>query len=270
MLLAGAFLLWGCEPAPQQGDTVGGGTTAGQRPPDTAPERAEGDEGLGARGRVVTVSRVVDGDTVEISPSIDGIEDVRLIGVDTPETHHPRYGEQPYGQRASEFTASELEGRSVALEFDVERVDDYGRLLAYVWTSGDSMFNEVLVREGYAQVATFPPNVEYTDRFLDAQRQARREQRGLWGLSAGQLCQQTDRGNGIGGCEGEQETQQEGADPVSEDECPADAPVKGNISSDGEKIFHVPGGQYYSVTDPEACFTDAEQAQQAGYRASMR
>ena len=61
------------------------------------------------------------------------------------------------------------------------------------------MFNETLVREGYAQVATFPPNVKYVDRYLEAQREARAASRGLWGLSAAELCQQTDRDNGIGG-----------------------------------------------------------------------
>jgi hypothetical protein len=55
------------------------------------------------------------------------------------------------------------------------------------------------VRESYAQVATFPPNVKYTDRFVVAQRDARAAKRGLWGLPKGKLCQQTDRGNGIGG-----------------------------------------------------------------------
>jgi micrococcal nuclease len=61
------------------------------------------------------------------------------------------------------------------------------------------MFNETLVEERYAQVATFPPNVKYVERFLEAQREARAANRGLWGLSAAELCQQTDRGNGIGG-----------------------------------------------------------------------
>ena|SRR5829696_1719095 len=61
------------------------------------------------------------------------------------------------------------------------------------------MFNETLLEEGYAQVATFPPNVRYVDRFLAAQEEARAAGRGLWGLSADQLSQQTDRGNGIGG-----------------------------------------------------------------------
>jgi micrococcal nuclease len=148
---------------------------------------------------VVTVSRVVDGDTVEVTPAMDGLTEVRLIGVDTPETSHPTYGEQPYGQQAKEFTVSRLEGVRMALEFDVEQVDPYGRLLAYVWMADSRMFNEVLLKEGYAQVATFPHNVKYVERFQEAQRETMEAHRGLWGLSEGQLCQQTDWGNGIGG-----------------------------------------------------------------------
>jgi hypothetical protein len=87
----------------------------------------------------------------------------------------------------------------VDLELDVQKIDPYGRLLAYVYLPEGRMFNEVLLEEGYAQVATFPPNVRYQERFLEAQREARARNRGLWGLSAGELCKQTDRGNGIGG-----------------------------------------------------------------------
>jgi micrococcal nuclease len=72
------------------------------------------------RGLRVTVSRVVDGDTVEITPAVDALTEVHLIGVDTPETSHPTYGEQPYGQQAKEFTVTRLEGKRVALEFDLE------------------------------------------------------------------------------------------------------------------------------------------------------
>jgi micrococcal nuclease len=174
----------------------------------------------------VTVTRVVDGDTIEVSPAVDGNEEVRLIGVDTPETKDPSTGVQPYGPEASEFTTSRLEGEEVGLEFDVERTDRYGRLLAYVYGPNDRMFNETLVREGYAQVATFPPNVMYTDRFLKAQREARKADRGLWGLSQAELCQQTDRGNDIGegtpGC---------GAEPEDEPEpTPAPSPSEGDLN----------------------------------------
>ena len=148
----------------------------------------------------VKVTRVVDGDTIDISPSVEGRSRVRLIGMDTPEVH---FGTQPYGPEASAFAKRELDGEEVRLELDVQKIDPYGRLLAYVYLPDGEMFNETLLEEGYAQVATFPPNVKYVDRFLEAQREAREANRGLWGLSAGELCQQTDRDNGIGGgCSG--------------------------------------------------------------------
>jgi micrococcal nuclease len=144
----------------------------------------------------VKVTRVVDGDTIDISPSVEGRSRIRLIGMDTPEVH---FGTQPYGPEASAFAKRELEGEEVGLELDVQKIDPYGRLLAYVYVPSGEMFNETLLEEGYAQVATFPPNVKYVDRFLEAQREARAANRGLWGLASGELCQQTDRDNGIGG-----------------------------------------------------------------------
>jgi micrococcal nuclease len=148
----------------------------------------------------VKVTRVIDGDTIDISPSVEGRSRVRLIGMDTPEVH---FGTQPYGPEASAFAKQELEGEEVGLELDVQKIDPYGRLLAYVYLPDGQMFNKTLVEEGYAQVATFPPNVKNQERFLEAQREARAANRGLWGLSAGEQCQQTDRDNGIGGgCSG--------------------------------------------------------------------
>ena len=139
----------------------------------------------GRSGVVATVTRVIDGDTVEISPAIDGIEDVRFIGVDTPELNDPACGEHPYGIEASEFTRAQLGGQEVELEFDVEKTDRYGRLLAYVYHG--EMFNETLLEEGYAQVATYPPNVKYVDRFEEAQAEARAANLGMWGLPADEL-----------------------------------------------------------------------------------
>ncbi len=71
------------------------------------------------------------------------------------------------------------------LELEVQKVDPYGRLLAHVYLTDGQMFNETLLEEGYAQMATFPPNVKYVNRFLEAQRESRAANRGLWGLSAG-------------------------------------------------------------------------------------
>lgn len=119
--------------------------------------------------------------------------------MDTPETKKPNCAPQPYGAEASTFTTLQLQGQQIGLELDVERTDRYARLLAYVYTSGGSMFNDTLLREGYAQLATFPPNVKYVERFQKTQAEARAAGKGLWGQSPEQLAQQTDRGNGIGG-----------------------------------------------------------------------
>jgi micrococcal nuclease len=72
-----------------------------------------------------------------------------------------------------------VEGKEVRLEFDAQWRDKYRRLLAYVYL-GDTMLNAELVRQGYAQVATFPPNVKYQELFLKLQREAREDRRGLW------------------------------------------------------------------------------------------
>jgi micrococcal nuclease len=140
------------------------------------------------------VSRVVDGDTLKLS----GGERVRLIGVDTPEVHYSekllrdskRNGRdaaaiQAMGARASEFTKSLVSGRKVRLEFDVERRDRYGRLLAYVYLEDGTFVNARIIEEGYGQVMTIPPNVKYADRFLELQRDARQARKGLWGEGGG-------------------------------------------------------------------------------------
>jgi micrococcal nuclease len=126
--------------------------------------------------QVTKVERVIDGDTLLLSTG----EEVRLIGVDTPETKHPRKPVEYFGKEASAFTKQLVEGKEVRLEFDVQRKDLYKRTLAYVYV-GETMLNAELVRQGYAQVATFPPNVKYQELFLMLQREAREANRGLWG-----------------------------------------------------------------------------------------
>jgi micrococcal nuclease len=93
-----------------------------------------------------------------------------------------------------------LQGRPVRLEFDVERIDRYGRTLAYVWL-GDDLFNETLVARGFAQVTTYPPNVKYVDRFLAAQRDARSHERGLWGAVCNQPKPEPVNTGGGGDCD---------------------------------------------------------------------
>jgi endonuclease YncB( thermonuclease family) len=124
------------------------------------------------------VVHVVDGDTIRVRLGTR-VEKVRYIGIDTPEVRHPSRGEEPGGREASAINRTLVSGRTVRLEMDVQTRDRHGRLLAYVWV-GDTMVNAELVRLGYAQVMTVPPNVRHQALFLDLQRQARARGRGLW------------------------------------------------------------------------------------------
>ncbi len=137
------------------------------------------------------VNRVVDGDTIKID--FNGKEEsLRLIGVDTPESVHSDASKNvPEGKVASDYAKSMLEGKEVAIEFDVQERDQYGRLLGYVWINGQ-MFNKTLMSEGYAKVATYAPNVRYVDDFTKLQGQARGNKKGFWrGGEFGQPAPQT-------------------------------------------------------------------------------
>ncbi len=141
-----------------------------------------------------TVIRVIDGDT--FSCSLDnGLEErVRLLGIDTPESRRNEKVERDslktgasldtliaLGKKSSNYTKSLLpKGTQIQLETDVQIRDRYGRLLAYVYLPDGQMLNALLVKEGYAQIMSIPPNVRYQDQFLSLQKEARENQRGLW------------------------------------------------------------------------------------------
>ena len=126
----------------------------------------------------VVVKAVVDGDTLRVSSN----ERVRLIGIDTPESVDPNRPAGCFGKEASAFTASLVPpGTSVRLVGDVEQRDRYGRLLAYVYRQSDGLFvNAELLRRGFAQLLTIPPNIAHADEFVAISRQAREGAQGLW------------------------------------------------------------------------------------------
>lgn len=137
-----------------------------------------GAAGAFSRGIVV---RAVDGDTI-IVRSGGRIEDVRLLGIDTPETVDPRRPVGCYGPEASAFTKHLVTGRTVMLRYDRELHDRYGRFLAYVWLAGRRpvFLNAELVRRGYARSYPFPPNTAHAALFAALQRSAAVAGRGLW------------------------------------------------------------------------------------------
>ena len=130
----------------------------------------------------VVVRKIVDGDTVDVS----GGERVRLIGIDTPETKALDRPVGCFGKEASRFMAELLPlGTEVRLVGDTEQRDRFGRLLAYVYRLADGLFvNAELLRRGYAQLLTIPPNIAHTDDFTAIARQAREGSQGLWAACA--------------------------------------------------------------------------------------
>ena len=124
------------------------------------------------------VTGVIDGDTI----IIQGGRRVRYIGVDTPEIENPSFGKKgkPLGQEATNLNKRLVSGKVITLEFDRERRDRYGRLLAYVWV--DSTFvNAELVKAGLARVIRYPPNLRYFSRLKKLEQEARDKQLGIWG-----------------------------------------------------------------------------------------
>ena len=191
------------------------------------------------------VVNVVDGDTIDVL--LGGEERrVRYIGVDTPETVDPRRPVGCFGAEAGARNRELVDGKTVGLERDVSETDDFGRLLRYVWLGGE-MVNAQLVEEGYATAATFPPDVKYAQLFASLQVEARERDRGLWGACV---------------------------TPEAQAGCPQPL-IKGNVSSSGEKIYHVPGGAFYEDTQideakGERWFCMEEDAVAAGWRRSSR
>ena len=125
------------------------------------------------------VVRAVDGDTIEVLLNGE-LEDVRYIGVDTPETVKPGTPVQCFGPRASHFDHRLVEHRRVRLVFGVERRDVYGRLLSYVYL-GDRFVNAELLRRGLARTLTIAPNDRFAKYFKRLEIGAARAGRGLWG-----------------------------------------------------------------------------------------
>jgi len=130
------------------------------------------------------VEKVIDGDTIVLK---DG-HTVRYLGIDTPEVRKKEgkdwiYEPQPFAEEASALNRKLVESKHVRLEYDVEKKDKYDRLLCYVFV-GDVFVNAKLLEEGLAFLYTYPPNVKYVDRFVELQKKARLEQKGIWKIYA--------------------------------------------------------------------------------------
>jgi micrococcal nuclease len=135
----------------------------------------------------------VDGNTVKVIYHRRG-ESIRLIGIDTPESRPNKKAVKDAQRTKSDIETITSQGREATgfvralvkpgifleIEFDVRMRDKYGRLLAYLYLPSGKMLNEEIVKAGYAQLMTIPPNVKYQERFLKEYREARETHWGLW------------------------------------------------------------------------------------------
>jgi micrococcal nuclease len=191
------------------------------------------------------VTRVIDGDTIELATG----QRVRYIGIDAPESVHPQKPVQCFGKEATSMNERLVARKQVRLEKDITDTDRYGRLLRYVYV-GNTFVNDYLARNGYAAATTYPPDVKYQERLRRAEHEAQQGQKGLW-----RACQ--DVGS---------------APPAQPDTKPSSiCTIKGNISAEDEKIYHLPGCESYIKTkiDPargEQYFCTEQEATSAGWR----
>lgn len=198
----------------------------------------------------VLVVRVIDGDTIELETG----QKIRYIGIDTPETVHPDKTVQCFGIEASNKNKELVEGKSVRLEKDVSETDRYGRLLRYVYLD-DIFINKFLVEEGFAYSSTYPPDVKYQEIFKASQQKAQEQKKGLW--------------SSCSNAQSNLQPPSTSANQTDESSCI----IKGNISSSGEKIYHMPGQHFYDKTvidesKGERWFCSEQEAISSGWRKS--
>jgi len=191
------------------------------------------------------VIRITDGDTIVVE--IDGQEfPLRYIGVDTPESGDIG------GSDATEFNRSLVEGKTVTLIKDSSEVDRYDRLLRYVFV-GDVFVNNELVRTGYASSGSWPPDTACDAQFANTYQTAKANMVGLWVPTKTAKpyipptpTLNTNKSGIVSGSEGGSSSAS--SCPNGCTEPPSGCVIKGNINSEGVKIFHVPGGGSYDVT----------------------
>ncbi len=223
------------------------------------------------------VVAVVDGDTIKVDYH-GKTTSVRLIGVNTPETVDPRKDVECFGEEASQFLRSLLEGKAVRLEPDISQSDrdKYDRLLRYIYLDGEDV-SLTIIQNGYGYEYTYNVPYQKQARYRAAQTEAENGKRGLW---ADGVCTksepvatkpQTPENEPANTSKPQNTAPVVTAPATSTQHCK----IKGNISSSGEKIYHMPGQQFYDKTvvdtsKGERWFCTEQEAVNAGWRKSKR
>jgi micrococcal nuclease len=134
-----------------------------------------------AQPGLYAIDHFVDGDTIAVK--MDGkVESIRMIGVDTPETHKPNAPVQCYGPAAAAYTKNLIGTNSVRLESDEKSTnrDRYNRLLRYVYLPDGRLVEAESIKNGYAFAYTDFPFTK-SDEFVKYQAEAKAASKGLWG-----------------------------------------------------------------------------------------
>ena len=202
---------------------------------ETTEETTEEETTEVSKKETAYVIRVIDGDTIEVDINGKAYK-VRYIGINSPEYN------QPFGDEATQANSSLVSGKTVILEKDVSETDKYGRLLRYVYV-GNLFVNAHLVKYGWAQASTYPPDVKYSDLFVSLEREARENNIGCWFIP--------------------EEIEEEPPPPAEEEKPPG--MFVGSKKSD---VYHYPSCRYVKniLSENIIWFSSVEDAKARGYR----
>lgn len=196
------------------------------------------------------VSWVIDGDTVRVKIG-DRTEPVRYIGINAPEVSNPPQPWEYAGREARDVNALLVARKKVRLELDAHDRDAYGRLLAYVYV-GDMLVNAEMIRRGYANALTVPPNVKHEALFARLEREARQGKQGLWQVRSLEAPSAAPA--------------PAPAPPTTAKSafgCPASHPIKGNLTTRGECVYFLPDRRG-AGKKAEFCFASENEARSNG------
>ncbi len=206
------------------------------------------------------VESVVDGDTIKINYN-GSLTSVRIIGVDTPETVDPRTTIECFGVEASDYLKQKIGGKTIRIAADTTQADrdKYNRLLRYIYLDGEDIGLSIIAN-GYGHEYTYDTPYAHQTVYKKAQSEAESNNKGLWAPNACNNDSAVEKST----------TSPSAAKPVQNQN---DCNIKGNISWSGEKIYHLPGQQYYESTKidtayGERWFCTETEAQNAGWRKS--
>lgn len=214
------------------------------------------------------VTRVIDGDTIEVRIN-DARFTVRYIGMDAPETKGTP-AQTCLSRQATAANKALVLGKTLRLEKDVSEFDAYGRLLRYAYMPDGTLVNAQLVTNGFALVATYPPDVKYVDVLAAAQQKAREANAGLWSKCPQLVAAFTQPAVAATSAPPQQEQTGDaagGVAPLDAWTCPDSHSIKGNRNS---MIYHTTASRYYDKTKPEVCFSNEADAVAAGFRAPKK